>query len=89
MIKMVENSQRAMVGTDSAPSPPPPFHPPSLSSRCQLSLMSVSVLMMLPRRAQSALIQLSCPNISPFVCKHSTNGLVLYTWVASSRKRKP
>lgn len=48
MIKMLENSQRVMAGTDSALSPPPPpFHPPSLFSQCQLSVMSVSLLMML------------------------------------------
>lgn len=49
VIKMLENSQRVIAGTDSALSPPPPPlpHPPSLSSQCQLSVMSVSVLMML------------------------------------------
>lgn len=81
MIKTVENSQRVIVGTDSALSPPPLFHPPSLPSQCQLSLMSVSVLMMLPYRAQSTVIHLSCPDISLFICRHSTNGLVLYTLV--------
>lgn len=47
VIKMLENSQRVIAGTDSALSPPPLPRPPSLSSQCQLSVMSVSVLMML------------------------------------------
>lgn len=69
VIKTVENSQRVMVGTDSSRSPPPSF----LSSRCQLSVMSVSVLMMLPHSAPRTVAHLSPPNIGLFACKQATD----------------
>lgn len=82
---MVEKSQRVIVGTDSAPSPPSLLHPSSLSSQCRLSVMSLGVLMMLPFRAQSGVIHLSCPDISLFICQQFTNGLVLYTFVGKEK----